>query len=585
MVGMLVATTVHADGLGEIGTSQGPAESLPTIKAPTHLAEKIGTAQTVTAQGEVEIAQYGQYEEDLAYRNGGFLAVRFDPPFTPPYTIKSIRFPSMTMDGAQAVFPSVSLVAYQGASSGLPINQARFRIAPLIGSPNGMNEVPVEYAVTDSGQTFYVCVEFPSTAAPEFPNNFPFMRMDYKDLEHGLFANSYDVSPRGSAFQHLDRNIVVSLLCRLPDTAQIPIEASSNLGVNGREGAIEFTFTPSRDLAVDGTPIPRNSLRRTLLLYRKPFGAWSVIDSAGPGKASMSLPSLPVSSRNLWATQAVDKNGNRAMLSSGPFTNSETLYYDGISYDLDEPNGSLRESKAVTSMSENSEASCAPAGDQDFYGFLAAPGDLITVSAAPYRDGNDDQELALILYDRSGRVVAEAHETSATPGALLTYAVPHRSARSRDKSPQQFTVLIRDIRGSYLLLNSQPRVGWNQFVPGLYIWALTVEPQAALAKRGMLTPRLGETGIRIEAVESGTKGVSLTYTLPGTSGAPRTSIRVFDLQGRLVRTLLDRVEAPGQHAVAWDGFGDRGARLPAGVYFARLQTTAGESVAKVVLSR
>jgi hypothetical protein len=59
--------------------------------------------------GVVEIAQYGAPEEMATFRNGGFKAVRFDPPFAPPYVISKIRFPSLTTNGAPARFLSVRL--------------------------------------------------------------------------------------------------------------------------------------------------------------------------------------------------------------------------------------------------------------------------------------------------------------------------------------------------------------------------------------------------------------------------------------------------------------------------------------------
>ncbi len=54
-------------------------------------------------------------------------------------------------------------------------------------------------------------------------------------------------------------------------------------------------------------------------------------------------------------------------------------------------------------------------------------------------------------------------------------------------------------------------------------------------------------------------------------GARRTvQLRVFDLQGRLVRTLLDGDYAAGRHTVQWNGRDDLGRVASAGVYLARL---------------
>jgi hypothetical protein len=63
----------------------------------------------------------------------------------------------------------------------------------------------------------------------------------------------------------------------------------------------------------------------------------------------------------------------------------------------------------------------------------------------------------------------------------------------------------------------------------------------------------------------------LEFTVPS---AARVSLKVFDLQGRVVRTLVDQDAEAGTFAAQWDGRDDDGARLGRGIYFARL--TAGE---------
>jgi hypothetical protein len=47
----------------------------------------------------------------------------------------------------------------------------------------------------------------------------------------------------------------------------------------------------------------------------------------------------------------------------------------------------------------------------------------------------------------------------------------------------------------------------------------------------------------------------------------RVAIRVYDVAGRLVRTLRDRREAAGERSVVWDGTNDAGRHVGSGVYF------------------
>jgi hypothetical protein len=53
------------------------------------------------------------------------------------------------------------------------------------------------------------------------------------------------------------------------------------------------------------------------------------------------------------------------------------------------------------------------------------------------------------------------------------------------------------------------------------------------------------------------------------------TVAVFDVQGRLVRTLATQRFVTDSATVAWDGKSDGGADVPSGTYFARVMTAAG----------
>jgi plastocyanin len=56
-----------------------------------------------------------------------------------------------------------------------------------------------------------------------------------------------------------------------------------------------------------------------------------------------------------------------------------------------------------------------------------------------------------------------------------------------------------------------------------------------------------------------------------------TSLRIYDLQGRLVRTLVAEPLAPARHTITWNGRNDRGEAMASGVYVYRVN--AGEMTA------
>jgi hypothetical protein len=61
-------------------------------------------------------------------------------------------------------------------------------------------------------------------------------------------------------------------------------------------------------------------------------------------------------------------------------------------------------------------------------------------------------------------------------------------------------------------------------------------------------------------------------------------IRVFDVQGRLVRTLVDTPSLQaGKHEIVVDGHGSAGERLGAGVYFFRIEAVDGSSSGRIVM--
>jgi flagellar hook assembly protein FlgD len=65
----------------------------------------------------------------------------------------------------------------------------------------------------------------------------------------------------------------------------------------------------------------------------------------------------------------------------------------------------------------------------------------------------------------------------------------------------------------------------------------------------------------------------------------RFLLRVFAVNGALVRTLHDGPGTPGLHPFAWDGRDDRGAVVPGGVYLIELKSGSRTRVEKAVLLR
>jgi len=61
------------------------------------------------------------------------------------------------------------------------------------------------------------------------------------------------------------------------------------------------------------------------------------------------------------------------------------------------------------------------------------------------------------------------------------------------------------------------------------------------------------------------------------------SIAIFDVQGRLVRVLVDEPRLPGYQSVTWSGKDDTGCSVAAGVYFCRMRVSTYEQTRKLLL--
>jgi flagellar hook assembly protein FlgD len=74
-------------------------------------------------------------------------------------------------------------------------------------------------------------------------------------------------------------------------------------------------------------------------------------------------------------------------------------------------------------------------------------------------------------------------------------------------------------------------------------------------------------------------GTRLTVAL---SAAGDVRLAIYDVAGRLVRSLVDGHRAAGTHPVRWEGRNDAGRAVAPGVYYVRLEV-AGERVVRSVV--
>jgi len=61
------------------------------------------------------------------------------------------------------------------------------------------------------------------------------------------------------------------------------------------------------------------------------------------------------------------------------------------------------------------------------------------------------------------------------------------------------------------------------------------------------------------------------------------TLKIYDVAGRLVKTLIDGVEQPGRRLIEWNGRDAAGSRVASGVYFCRMTAPGYTRTQKMVL--
>jgi hypothetical protein len=180
-----------------------------------------------------------------------------------------------------------------------------------------------------------------------------------------------------------------------------------------------------------------------------------------------------------------------------------------------------------------------------------------------------------------------------TPDNLLTYTVTGQGY-GRHNHPQPITINVSGSQVTVTISSSEPDGYGYAFLSATandWITTSTLPHFKAIwgnegddtqeidrASRAGAVPL--QFGFQGERVLSTTARFALA--LPIRSAG---SVTVFDLQGRLVRTLRDGEQPAGEHVIEWNGASDSGVRVQPGVYFVAARYSAGHATLRTSVIR
>jgi hypothetical protein len=219
---------------------------------------------------------------------------------------------------------------------------------------------------------------------------------------------------------------------------------------------------------------------------------------------------------------------------------------------------------ATVTLNDAGDADAGPNNLQNFPVLLSAVDNGIVTIVTGTVDMASPALATVELYsntvlDPSGFGEGELFAASTTPSAAGAF-VAHLPTGLAGK---YVTAIATDASGNT-----------SEFSAGIRVGSQTadIDPNAGRATRWMdvhPNPARLETSVRM--------------FLPA---GEVVSLAVFDVRGRVVRTLAEHQPfEPGLHEIPWRGDDERGNSVPPGIYFLRLQGTAGTEVRKVLLAR
>lgn len=186
-----------------------------------------------------------------------------------------------------------------------------------------------------------------------------------------------------------------------------------------------------------------------------------------------------------------------------------------------------------------------------------------------------DSDVALEVITKSG------NDLVVRDGNSLIEEARSAPAGETWSNEQMGTVLVYDFDGDGLLeIVAQKATGALIGDQYWYVWDTGATDSSSLPPS---REALQAVGLTRTVPEPASPACRVHFTLAGNQDV---TIRILDVTGRLVRTVVDHLALPaGDHRLDWDGIDRDGRGVPGGVYFVQVATKDGVDSRRITLVR
>jgi hypothetical protein len=212
---------------------------------------------------------------------------------------------------------------------------------------------------------------------------------------------------------------------------------------------------------------------------------------------------------------------------------------------------------------------------EDALGMLASDEAIFTVSKAPYVSGIPDQTAPFVPFDLDDYLDSALPEmvtwTASGMSCLLVEIDPTTHVATVTDpgctEPEEITFTAMVMPCGEAFSDEDAAI----FDPGASAVPEEITPASFALVSAVPNPCKSTTRIR--------------YSIPPGAEASRVTLAVYDVEGRLVRRLIDSEAVSGTKFIAWDGNDDMGTPVSSGTYFFRLHWNGKEATEQVLLLR